>query len=121
MAVIYAKSDGTLLAFAASTQEEQRFLPSAPANAVFTLRFDESTNPAVVTGIQTNWSSYTLTGTVLKNKGTKVTLASDGSDFTTLVNISALHTAAKSGNLSNPQLQSLMSLLISKMQAAGLL
>lgn len=73
MARICADASGNICRFLKSEEEEKRY-PNDPPGVACVITFDETTNQAVIDGLNADWNSHSVSGTVLLRNGTPVTI-----------------------------------------------
>lgn len=81
MAKVYADGNGIITRFLTTAAQESQF-PDPPAGTVYTLAFDEGTNPGVIAAYTANSNGFALVGGTLTQSGTPVTINPPGLRFT---------------------------------------
>lgn len=72
MAVFFTDPQGSLAGLRANATEEQQ--NPVPGNALYTLRFDETTNAGVITDYNQNANAFAMPGGTLTKGGVPVTI-----------------------------------------------
>src|SRR4051794_14886698 len=105
MARIWYAAGGPILRLAKTDAEEDRY--GAPAGAAGSLAFDETTNAAALSALDTDWNAHTCPGGVLKRNGVNVALAADAADTAdrkaVRANLPALFAALRAGTATGAQ------------------
>jgi hypothetical protein len=121
MATLFSATDGTLLGLATNFAEEQLRFSTQPVGTSNTLRFDEATNAALVTGLLSDWNSYKLLGTALTHKGVTVIIAAAGPDYQAQGIVQTAITTLRAGTATNAQVQQVLAVVLSKLRQNGII
>jgi hypothetical protein len=122
MALIYADDGGNIIRFLQTEEEEKRY-PDAPAGTVTTIEFDPKTNASLITGLNTNWNSYSVSGTVagsgvVLQNGTPVVLAPKGLAFRDRENLRTIWQSLKAdGTITAAELRVILRYILRRILA----
>jgi hypothetical protein len=89
MARFAANSDGEIIQFLATYQQEQGPNGPPPPNAAFLKQFDETTNAGIVSAYQGNSQSFSMVGGTVAQSGTPVNFNPDGIAYSGFLNYAA--------------------------------
>jgi hypothetical protein len=122
MALIYADDDGKIIRFLQTEEEEKRY-PDPPEGTVTTIEFDPKTNASLITGLNTSWNSYSVSGTVagsgaVLQNGTPVVLAPNGLQFRDLKDLRTIWQSLKSdGTITQAELRVILRYILRRLLA----